>query len=63
MHFHGHWNKMVPLMEPSILVDLTMALRSTITLFGRLMTLEATISHVRSITTTSATKIWSFQIM
>jgi hypothetical protein len=21
MHLHGHWNKMVPLMKPSILVD------------------------------------------
>ncbi len=22
MHLHGHWNKMMPLMKPSILVDL-----------------------------------------
>jgi hypothetical protein len=22
MHFHGHWNKVVPFMKPSILVDL-----------------------------------------
>jgi hypothetical protein len=22
MHLHGHWNKVVPLMKPSILVDL-----------------------------------------
>jgi hypothetical protein len=22
MHLHGHWNKMMPLMKPSILADL-----------------------------------------
>jgi hypothetical protein len=34
VHLHGHWNKMVPLMKPSILVNLAMTLNFTIAFVG-----------------------------
>jgi hypothetical protein len=42
---------------------LTMAPSSTTTFAGRLMTLKAIVSRIRSITTTLATTTWSFQDM
>jgi hypothetical protein len=56
MHLHGNWNKMVPLMKPLYLRILTMALSFIVTLIGQLMTLEAIVFHIGSITTTLATK-------
>ncbi len=59
VHFHGHQNKVVPLMKPFIL---TMTFIFTIAPNGQLMTFKATISHVGSITTTLARKTWSSQV-
>jgi hypothetical protein len=63
MHLHGHRNKMMSFMKPSILTDLNNGACFISTLVGQLMTLEATISYVTSITTTLATKTWSFRVM
>jgi hypothetical protein len=63
VHLHGHWNKMVYLMKPSVLAVLTMSLRFETTLVDRLMTFETTISRVRFITTTSSIKTQSFKVM
>jgi ribulose-5-phosphate 4-epimerase/fuculose-1-phosphate aldolase len=52
VHLHGHYNKVVHLMKPSILAILMMALR-----------FEATISCVRFITTTSSIKTQSSKVM
>jgi hypothetical protein len=52
MHLHGHWNKVMPLMKPFILVDFSNALNFAITLVSQPMTFEATISHVGSVTIT-----------
>jgi hypothetical protein len=60
VHLHGHQNKMVPLMKPSIFV---MTLSYAIAHVGQLMTFKATVFRVRAVTITSATKVWSFQIM
>jgi hypothetical protein len=57
MHLHGHQNKMVPLMKPFILVDL-----SNGTKFYN-YTYSSTISHIRLVTTTLTTKTWSFRVM
>jgi hypothetical protein len=57
VHLHGHWDKMVPFMKPSILVDFSKALSSIATHVSQLMTFKATIFHIGSITTTSATKM------
>ncbi len=51
--------KWCPSWNPLYLWILIMALSSTTTLAGQLMTFKATISYVRSITTTLATKTWS----
>jgi hypothetical protein len=48
--------KWCPSWNPLYLLILTMVLTSTTTPVGRLMTLEATVSHIKSITTTSVTK-------
>jgi hypothetical protein len=42
---------------------LAMALNSTIAPVGQLMTLKVTIPYIESVTTTSATKTWSFRVM
>jgi cAMP phosphodiesterase len=56
MHLHGHGNKMVPFIKPSILMHLIMALSFVVAFVGQLMTLTAIVSHVKSVTTTSTTK-------
>jgi hypothetical protein len=56
VHLHDHQNKMVPLMKPLYLWILTMVLRFATTPIGRLMTFEATVFRIRSVTTTSTTK-------
>jgi hypothetical protein len=57
MHLHGHWNKMVPRLKPSILMDLSNGTKFRNCTYS--LTLKATISHIRSINTTLATKTWS----
>ncbi len=59
MHLHGHWNKVMPFMKPSIIVDLNDALSSTTTRVDQLMTFIAIISCVKLKTTTSTTNTWS----
>jgi hypothetical protein len=61
MHPHGHWNKMVPLMKPYTWG--AMALNFVIAPTSRLMTLEAIVSHIGSVTTTLAMKTRSSQAM
>jgi len=63
VHIHGHWNRMVPFMKPFILANLNNDAKFATAPIGRLMTLEITVFHVRSITITSAMKTWSFQVM
>jgi hypothetical protein len=59
VHLHGHRNKVVPLIKPSIL-----ALSFIVAPTSQLMTFKlATVFCVMSITTTSIMKTWSFQIM
>ncbi len=50
MHLHGHGNKMVPFIKPSILMHLIMALSFVVAFVGQLMTLTAIVSHVKSVT-------------
>ncbi len=57
MHLHGHWDKVVPHMNPLYLHILAMALSSIVAPIGRLMTLEAIISRIELINTTLTTKI------
>ncbi len=56
VHLHGHQNKMVPLMKPSILANLNKALSFAITLISQIMTFETIVSRIESITTTSVTQ-------
>jgi len=56
VHLHGHWNKVVPIMEPSIFANLAMALSFVDAPTGQLMTLIAIVSPIESIATTLATK-------
>jgi hypothetical protein len=46
MHLHGHCNKLVPLVKPSILANFSNALNFAITLVGQLMTFEAIVFRV-----------------
>jgi hypothetical protein len=63
MYFHGHRNKVVPLLKPSNLQILTMPLNFATAPASRLMTFKAIVSYVESITTTSTMKTWFFRIM
>jgi hypothetical protein len=58
VHFHGHWNKMVLLLKPSIFVDINNGAKFCSCIASQLMTFETTVSRVRSITTTSIMKTW-----
>jgi hypothetical protein len=55
--------KWCPSLSPLYLQILAMALSSVIALVGQLMTFEATVSRIRSLTTTSAMTTLSFQVM
>ncbi len=63
IHLHGHRNKVVPFMKFSIFEDFNNGVKFHNYNVGRLMTLEVTISRVRSVTTTSTMKTWYFRVM
>ncbi len=46
VHFHGHWNKMVLLLKPSIFVDLNNGAKFCNCTASQLMTFETTVSRV-----------------
>jgi hypothetical protein len=56
VHLHGHQNKVVPLMKPSILVDLNNSTKFHSCIASQLITFEAIVFHIGSVTTTSTTK-------
>jgi hypothetical protein len=53
----------VPFMKFSIFEDFNNGVKFHNYNVGRLMTLEVTISRVRSVTTTSTMKTWYFRVM
>ncbi len=53
VHLHGHKNKVVPLMKPSILA---ITLSFAIAHYGQLMTFKAIVSYIKLVTTTSTMK-------
>jgi hypothetical protein len=63
VHLHGHWNKVVLFMKLSIFADLSNGTKFIVAPVGQLMTLEAIVFHVESVTTTLGMKTWSFQVM
>jgi hypothetical protein len=54
MHFHGHRNKMVPFIKPSVLANLVMVLSFAVAFVGQLMIFKAIIFYVGLVTTISA---------
>jgi hypothetical protein len=56
MHLHGHYNKMVPFMKPSIFTNFNNGLNFVVAFVDWVMTLIDIVSRFGSITTTLAIK-------
>ncbi len=63
VHFHGHQNKMVPLMKLLYMQIIAMALNSKVAPISQLMAFEDIVFYVELIITTSTMKTWFSQVM
>jgi hypothetical protein len=63
LHLHDHWNKVMPLLKPSIFANLNNGAKFRSYTCWWLITLKATLYCIMLVTTTSTMKSWSSRVM